>query len=819
MLDTFAQDLRIAVRKLVTAPGFTLAAVLSLTLALGANTVVFSLVYGILLRSLPYEDPERLVLVWEEDRSAENPVQVAGAPPGMIPLSILNLRDYAAQNRVLEGMSGFFFWNGTLAGEPSAERVDAAVVYPNLFELLGVEPVLGRGFLPGEEVPGKDAIVTLGYGLWQNRFGGDPDILGKTIRLDGEVYTVVGVMPPEFDFPGGIEVWKPFRLPEAARDFHFVRTIARLKKGISLAAARTEMSAIARRLEEEYPDTNQGKGIALFPLAEQTVGNVRPVLLVLQGAIAVVLLIACVNVSNLLLFRSTLRQGEVAVRTVLGAGRGRLIRQLLTEALVLATCGGAIGLLLAYWSLSALLPLLAGIVPRVDEVRMDPGVLAFSALVSVAAALTFGLIPALYTSRPDFGQVLKAGLRVPRVGLGRRLQELAVVTQVALALALVIGAGLLVKSFNRLLSVDPGFRPENVLTLQLTLMPQTKYGDQKATAAFYTEMLRRVESLPGVEVAGATWRVPMGTGGSGGVAVEVEGRPGVAEDEQFAVQPATPGLFEALGIPLRAGRTFTAGDDAEAPPVVIVNEALAQRLWPGESAVGKRLTFSVSFGPAGNSELPDTPREVIGVVGNVRHSGLDQPAPPLLYFPYYQGVWRWSTLAVRTTHGNPASLAPAIRKELEEVDPEMAPNEVRTLEDLVARSMAQRRVSMILLSGFAGIALVLAAVGIYGVVSYAVSQRTTEIGIRMALGARGGDVVWLVLRRALLLGVLGVAIGLAIALGLTRYLAGLLYEVGTLDLATFTAVAAVLLVTSLLASYVPVRRATRVGPAKAIRYD
>lgn len=817
MLDTVLQDLRLGLRKLASAPGFSLAAVLSLALAIGANAVIFSLVYGILMRSLPYENPDQLVLVSEQDRNAEAAPETDGAAAGMLPLSAPNLRDYSEQNHVFEGMSGFFAWNATLAGEPQAERVDAAVVSTNMFGLLGVEPVLGRGFLPEEgQVKGKDNVAVLGYSLWQTRFGGDPGVLGRVIKLEGLEFTVVGVMPPGFDFPEGAKVWKPFVFPDAPRDFNFIRTIARLKPGVSLESAQADMSLLASQLEKAYPETNKGRGVSLVRLNDHLVGEVRPALFVLQGAVALLLLIACVNVSNLLLLRSTLRQAEIAVRTTLGAARKRLVRQLLTEGLVLAILGGLVGLLFASWSLGGLLPLLEGDVPRVEEVRLDRTVLAVSAAVTLATALLFGLIPAFYSSRPDFGHVLRSGFGASRTRLGQRLQQLAVVSQVALALALVIGAGLLVKSFNRLLAVDPGFRPENVLTLQLNLVPQSRYADQQATTAFYSELLRRVEALPGVRSAGATWGLPM-SGAAGGTEVEVEGRPDVAKGETISVQPATPGYFETMGIPLLAGRTFARGEDGATPPVAIVNEALAKRLWPGESAVGKRLTFELNFGPAG--QVAKATREVVGVVASVRQSGLDQEAPPQLYFPYFQSAWRWSTLVVRSRQGDPSGLAPAIRREMAKIDPDLAPNEVRTLADIVGKSVAQRRLSMVLLSAFAAIALALAAIGIYGVASFAVSQKTRELGIRMALGAQRGTVVWLVLRRALLLGAAGVLLGLLMALGMTRYLAGLLYEVSTFDAATFTLISALLLLITLLASFLPARRATRVNPVNAIRYE
>lgn len=816
MLDTVLQDLRLGLRRLASAPGFSLAVVCSLALAIGANAVIFSLVYGVLMRSLPYENPDQLVLVSE--REAEPSVGSDGAPgDGMLPLSAPNLRDYSEQNHVFEGMSGFFAWNATLAGEPQAERVDAAVVSTNMFDLLGIEPVLGRGFLPEEgQVKGKDNVAVLGYGLWQTRFGGDAGVLGKVIKLEGLDFTVVGVMPKGFDFPEGAKVWKPFVFPDAPRDFNFIRTIARTKRGVSLEAAQADMSLLASQLEKAYPDTNKGRGVSLVRLNDHLVGEVRPALFVLQGAVALLLLIACVNVSNLLLFRSTLRQGEIALRTTLGAARKRLVRQLLTEGLVLAFLGGLVGLLLAYWGLGGLLPLLEGDVPRIEEVRLDRTVLAVSTAVTLATALLFGLIPAFYSSRPDFGHVLRSGFRAPQTRLGQRLQQLAVISQVALALTLIIGAGLLVKSFNRLMSVDPGFRPENVLTLQLNLVPQSKYADQQTTTAFYSELLRRVEALPGVRTAGASWRLPM-TGGSGGAEVEVEGRPDVAKGESIAAQPATPGYFETMGIPLLKGRTFSPRDNGDMPPVVIVNEALAEHLWPGENAIGKRLTFELNFGPAG--EVSKATREVVGVVANVRQSGLDQEAPPQFYFPYFQSTWRWSTLVVASKQGDPSGLAPAIRREMEKIDADLAPNEIRTLEDIVGKSVAQRRLSMVLLSAFAVIALTLAALGIYGVASFAVSQKTRELGIRMALGAQRGAVVWLVLRRALLLGLAGVVLGLLVAMGMTQYLASLLFGVSAFDLGTFTVISVALLLITLLASYFPARRATRVEPVTAIRYE
>ncbi len=812
MLDTFLQDLRLGLRKVASAPGFSLTVVCSLALAIGANAVIFSLVNGILLRSLPYENPEQLVLVSEIDRAAQ--AKAPGTDAGTLPLSYPNLRDYIEQNQVLTGMAGFFPWNATLSGEPHADRVDASVVSWNFFDLMGVQPVLGRGFRAEEGQAGKDGVAVIGHGLWQSRFGGDPKILGRTILMEGLQFVVIGVMPPGFDFPEGATVWKPFVFPDVPRNFNFIQTIARMKPGVSLEAAQADMSRVASNLEKTFPDTNKDRGISLAGLNDQVVGEVRPALLVLQGAVGLVLLIACVNVANLLLFRSTLRQGEIALRTTLGAARKRLVRQLLTEALVLALLGGAAGLLLAYWGLNGLLPLLQGDVPRVEEVRLDRTVVFFSAAASIAAALLFGLIPAFYSSRPDFGHVLRSSLRTTRTTLGQRLQQMAVVSQVALALALVIGAGLLVKSFHRLMSVDPGFRTENVLTMQLTLVPQSKYAERPATTAFYTQLLRRIEAMPGVEVAGATWSLPM-AGATGTIEVKADSRSD-RKGEETAVEPATPGYFQAMGIPILSGRAFSENDDGERPPVAIVNEALAQRLWPGENPVGKRLTFAVDFGPAG--KLEQASREVVGVVASVRQSGLDQEAPTQLYFPYFQSTWRWSTLVVHSK-SNPMGLAPAIRQEIQKLDPDLAPNEVTTLADRVAKTTAQRRVSMVLLSAFAAIALTLAAVGIYGVSSFAVSQKTRELGIRMALGAQRGAVVWLVLRSALLLGLTGVVLGLLAAMGMTQYLASLLYEVSAFDVTTFAVISVALLLITLLASYFPARRATRVEPVTAIRYE
>ncbi len=811
-------DVRYALRRLLASPGSSAVAILSLTLAIGANSAVYSFIHGTLLRPPPFKDPDRLVMVWERDLTSTTPSPQGGsAPPGLMQVSVPNLMDLRAQNRVFEALAGLGPYKPTLEGDPEPIRVRASGVSAELFKMLGVKPMLGRDFLHEEDNPDHDKVAILGYGLWQERYGKDPRILGKTLRLDGKQYVIIGVMPPGFDYPDQTALWKPLGMvaKDWQRNFSLLRSIARLKPGVSVEVAQQNLNSITHRFEELYPDTSKGRGTWVVKLQDSLVGKFRLALLVLWAAVGLVLLIACANISNLLLSRSVERRGEVALRLALGAERGHLIRQLLIESLVLSLISGACGLVLAYWGVHALTPLLEGNLPQLAKVSLDGGVVGFTLLICLLTAVLFGLIPALRGSRAELTDAMRSGGR-RTTRASHALQQATVVAQVAVALALFIGAGLLIRSLHGLLDVDPGFRkPEEVLTVDVQMMPQAAYENPVKTVAFMKDLEARYAALPGVRSVGSTWFLPL-TSYDGTTSFTVVGRPPAkagVPPEEVSVQAVTPGYFATMGIPVLRGRAFTVRDDAKAPGVVLVNDALARHFFPGQNPLGQRLTFDIDFGPAG--QLATGTREIVGVVGDVRHSGLDVDAPPELYFANYQATWRWASVVLRADH--PASLSAAVRRQVRELDPNLALGKVRTLNEIMQDTVVQRRLSTWLLTAFAVIALILAGVGVYGVISYSVNQRTAEIGIRMALGAQGGDVLWMVLKTILLLVLTGVVVGLAAALALTRFLNSLLFGVSRLDVATFVAVSAGLIAVTLVAGYLPARRATRVDPVEAIR--
>jgi putative ABC transport system permease protein len=819
-MRTFLQDLRYGVRMFLAVPTIYGAAVLSLALGIGANAAIFSVVNGVVLRPLPYPEPDRLVMVWERDLKAPELSRVDDLAPGLVPMAVPNFFDYREQNKVFDGMVGMSSGNATVAaGGHDTTKVFGSGVFANFFETLGIRPILGRTFLPDEERPGHNNVVVLSYGLWEEAYGKDPGVQGKKFLMEGQELTVVGVMPQGFQFPKDARFWHPTGFPRdlTPRNFNFIRVIARLKKGISLETAQAELATMARRFEQEYPEELKNRGIFLVPLAEQIVGPVRSRLILLLGVAGLVLLIVCGNVSNLLMARGAVRRREIAIRTALGARRRRLVCQLLTESLLLILIGGGLGLLLAAWAMRSMLHLAAGQIPRIDSIGIDPTVLTFTLMVSLAAGLISGLFPALHAARPDLNQVFKeGGERVAIGGATRRLGRLLVVLQLAMAMLLVCGAGLLVKSFLHLKAVDPGFRPDNVLTVEITT-PAVKYNDIRKTSAFFKEMTRRVETLPGVRSAGFTFFLPM-SGQSATAAVQAEGAKQLSSNEtkDVVVQAVTPGFFASMGIPLRQGRLFTDRDDAAAPEVVILNESAARRFWPGENPLDRKVTFLADFGPAGKIEKGTRP--VIGVVGDIHHYGLDQSIEPEIYYPNYQCTWRWGNLVVRTT-GDPLLLVPAVRRELRGIDPDLAVGKISTLEQLLADSVAKPLFTTLLMLAFALIALVVASVGVYGVVAYSVGQRTHELAVRMAVGAGRGEVFRLILREGVLLGLTGLVAGLAGALGLTRLMKSLLFEVSPFDPSIFVGVFLVLIALVALASFLPARRATRVDPLEGLRYE
>lgn len=805
-METLLKDVRYGVRMLVRNPGFTVVSVIALALGIGANAAIFSVVNGVLLRPLPFKDPERLMMIRETKLPQFPEFSVS---PG-------NFLDWKKQNTVFERLVAFRGSSLNLIGTGDPERLRGLKVTEGFFAMLGAQPQLGRDFLLEEDQPGRNNVVILSHGLWQRRFGADPQILNQTITLSGQSFTVIGVMPLEFRFGGAnqIELWTPmaFTAQDAQNHGgHFVSAIGQLKPGIALDQARAEMSTIAERLAVQYPEANTGWNVKLIPLQEFTVRTIKPALIVLLVAVAFVLLIACANVANLLLARAAGRQKEIATRTALGAGRWRIIRQLITESMLLSLAGGAVGLLLAKWGTDLLLTLAPPDLPRMDNVSIDSRALAFTAAITFLTALIFGVVPALQASKPNLNETMKDAARGSTEGGRRKLiRSTLVVLEVAAALVLLVGAGLMIKSFWRLQNVNPGFNPDNALSATVSL-PNAKYAEETQQAAFFQQLIERVGALPGVQAAGASHVVPM-TGNDFVLAFEIDGRPplppGSSQSTNF--YSVSSDYFKAMGIPLRRGRVFTAQDTKDSPRVAVINETMVEKIFPDEDPIGKRIRF----GDKGkNPEF-----EIVGIVGDVKQYGLDQPTTMQTYEPYTQQTFPYMTLVVRTA-GDPTNLGAVIRSEVLKLDKEQPATNIKTLNEFFSISIAQQRFSVVLLGVFAAVALVLAAVGIYGVLSYAVTQRTHEIGIRMALGAGRRHVFRLVVGGGMLLSLIGVAGGLAAAFALTRLLESLLFGVTATDTVTFASVAGVLLAVALLACYIPARRATKVDPLVALRYE
>jgi predicted permease len=813
MLGDFWQDLRYGLRVLLKNPGFTAVAVIALALGIGANSAIFSVVNTVLLRPLPYKDPDRLVMVWEENAKAGYPRDTPAAA---------NYIDWRDQNQVFEGMAAIADQSFNLTGAGEPERIEGRRVSASLFPLLGVEPHLGRALLPEEDQPGGNRVVVLSHGLWQRRFGSDAKIIGQPLTLNGESYEVVGVMPPHFQFPTREdELWVPiaFTPQQAAnRGNHYLQVVARTKPGVTLEQAQAEMSTIAARLRQQYPEQNTDLGATVTPLHEHVVGDIRPALLVLLGAVGFVLLVACANVANLLLARAAARQKEIAVRIALGASRLRLVRQFLTESVLLAVLGGVVGLLLSVWGVSLLKTFIPENISQARAITIDARVLGFTVLVSLLTGLIFGLAPAVQASNFNLNETLKEGGRDSAAGSrGNRIRALLVVAEVAVSLVLLIGAGLLINSFLRLRSVDPGFRADNLLTMSIVL-PQQKYPDAARRAAFYTELVSRIEALPGVKSAAVTNWIPLVFQGDS-IGFSIEGRPDPAPGQgrrpTVVTRVVHPHYFRTMGIQLLRGREFGEQDGAESPAVAVVSETMARRHWPGEDPTGKRITP----GPATSTD-PDDWVTIIGVAQDVRQFELGADPKPQMYVPYAQG---WSSFAPRhlvvSTAVEPLSLAATVRQTVWEIDKDQPVSDIRTMEEVLSESLARQRFSMLLLGIFAAVALALAAVGIYGVMSYSVAQRTHEIGIRMALGAQRGDVLKLAVGQGLKLVLIGVALGLAAAFVLTRVMASLLFGVSATDPATLVTISLVLIGVAVLASYIPARRATKVDPMVALRYE
>jgi putative ABC transport system permease protein len=814
-METLGQDLKYGMRTLGKNPGFTAVAVLTLALGIGANTAIFSVVNGILLRSLPYKNPGQLVKLWGK-------FDKAGIPKNWI--SEPEWWDLQEANQVFSDLAAYSPTDGANAISSSGEpvRVAARSATASLFPLLGVEAARGRAFTPDEDQPGRNRVVVLSDGAWKTLYGADPNLMGKSVRIDAQTYTIVGVLPAGFNFGGRIDVWMPLGLDRAHPDDrgdHNDEVVGRLKPGITLTQASAEIAALAARLDRTYPDfyRDQGFGMFLVPLREEVVGDVRPALLTLLGAVGLVLLIACGNIANLLLARATAREKEIAIRAALGADRWRLSRQLLTESVLLALCGGGLGLLMAFWAVDAMHSLAREILPRLAEVRVDPVALGFAFGVSVLTGLLFGLAPALHFASSQPQSNLTSEARGASASAGRqRFRNALVVSEIALSLLLLICAGLLLRSFDHLLKVSPGFNTDRVLSMQLSL-PETKYKDGSSICAFYRRLLERVRALPGVEFAGAVHNLPLsGSYSSGGVTIEDTAVTDVLRDPrthraylEADWRPTTPGYFEAMRIPLVEGRLFTDADDAQAPLVTIVDIDFANRFWPGQDPIGKRV---VAVGREW--------RTIVGVVGHVKHYALNVKGREQIYFPQNQSDFNIRDMfLVARTSGDPAALTNAIRQEVMRLDPEQPVYAVKTMEELLDASVAQPRLNLFLLGLFAGLALLLAAVGIYGVLAYSVTQRTREIGIRLALGAEPSDALMLVVRQGLALALTGIALGLAGSLLITRFISTLLFGVTPTDPFTYAAVSGLLLMVALAASYIPALRATRVDPIVALRYE
>lgn len=808
LLADLRQDLRYGLRTLIKNPAFTIVAVIALTLGIGANSAIFSVVNTVLLRPLPYKDPDRLMMVWE-DASKQGFPHNTPAPANFI--------DWRNQNQVFEGMAALHRQSYNLTGSGEPERIDGRRVSANLFELLGVQPLKGRWFLPEEDQPGANRVVILSHRLWQRRFASDENIVGKTLTLNGQNFTAVGVMPRQFEFPTREDqLWVPIGFtPEEAgiRTGHYLEVLARTKPGVSRERAQAEMNTIAARLEQQYPDSNSGIGTTVISLHEEVVGNIKPALLILLGAVGFVLLVACANVANLLLARAAVRQKEIALRVALGASRRRLIRQFLTESILLSAIGGLIGLLLSFVALMVLRSFIPQEISQATEIAIDAKVLGFTVLVSIFTGVIFGLAPITQASNLNLNETLKEGGRDSHAGSrGNRIRSLLVVTEVAVSLILLIAAGLLINSFIRLRNVDPGFRTDNVLTMGIVL-PQLKYPDRARRSAFYTDVVRRVEALPGVKSAAVTNWIPLVfQGDSIGITIAGQQNLPVSERPNAVTRVISPQYFSAMGIHLLKGRLFDERDKENSPAVSIISEAMARRFWPGQDPIGKRFT-------PGDGDSPDDWIQVIGVVNDVRQFQLHAEPRPQMYLTHEQvGVFAPRYLVVKTAV-DPLSMASSVRDAVWAVDRDQPVSKISTMEEILADSIVRERFSMLLLGIFAALALILAAVGIYGVMSYSVAQRTHEIGIRLALGAQTSTVLKLALGYGLKLVIAGTLIGLVVAFGLTRLMSTLLFGVSPTDPITFAGISLILISVALLASYIPARRATKVDPIVALRFE
>lgn len=821
-MNHLLQDIRYAFRMLRRNPGFATAVVLALALGIGANTMIFSVLNGVLLRPLPYKEPDRLVLINETNVRRELP-RTPASPP--------DFTDWQAQQQVFENIGAYSSGKYNLTGRDLPQTLQGQRVSANLFNLLGVNPTLGRAFLPEEYRSEGSRVVILSYGLWQRSFGSDKGVIGQPLNMNGVSYMVVGVMPAGLVFPPPIpsdqseqaqigELWTPLVFDDVekqARQFRFLRVLGRLKPGVSVAQAQAEMSTIASRLEQGYPKTNTGWGVRVASLHKDIVAKVRPALLILFGAVGLILLIACANVANLLMARATARQNEIAIRTVLGAQRGRLVRQLLTESMVLAVLSGILGCALAFVGLRVLLSILPQrlALPRLSEIALDAPVLLFTLGISVLTAIIFGLIPAWQATRTNLNEALKEGGRTKGGGVKRKhMRNALMVSEIALALVLLIGASLMIKSFFHLLDVKPGFNPENLLTMDIYL-PPSKYTEAPQMASTYKQVLAQLDGTTGVQSAAMISSLPLG-GGNAFINFAIEGQPPTTPlgDHTAAFRFVSPSYFQTMGVPQLKGRTFNERDTVDAPAVIIIDQAMALRFWPNQDPIGKRISI-----------MGEPFVSVAGVVGSVKHTGLDADVGSTVYLPYSQlpaevmtANGRQMTLIVRTAQ-SPQNMTETIRQQIRSVDKDQPVFNFRLMEDVLLNSVSQQRFYMVILGIFAFLALLLAAIGVYGVISYSVTQRTNEIGIRMALGAQQRDMLKLVVGQGMFLTAIGVVIGLAASFLLTRIIGNLLFGVSTSDPTVFISSSLLLALIAVIATYIPAQRAAKVDPLVALRYE
>ena len=813
-MSGFWNDLKHGARVLLKTPGFALAAIVVLALGIGANTAIFGIVNGVLLRPLPYAQPDRLVQLWHTPPQKEFPGVTRFA------LSAANYLDWEGQNTVFSSSAVYRFSQFRLTGNGEPQIVRAARVESTFFSVLGARPLMGRAIDPGDDAPERQHVVVLSQGLWNAEFAADAQIVGKTVLLDGEAYTVVGVMPVSFEKPSSAALWVPLvwtSAEKAVRGEHSMAAVARLKPGVTVQQAQAQLDTIAARIAQQYPADAAGWGAAVVPLREETVGDVRKPLLMLLGAVICVLLIACANVANLMLARTIDRRKEIAIRTAFGAKRTRIVQQVLSESLLLSATGGVLGLIVAHFGTRLVVNFFGASLPRLADIKMDATVLGFAMGAALLTGAIAGIVPAWRMSRSDPNEALKQGLgRLDSASGGARTRAALVVAEVALSLVLLVGAGLMIRTLWNLRSVQPGFAPGHVLTMRIGVAAND-FAAEPQQVQFYEEVLRRIRALPGVQSAGVTDDLPLQGGSMQPVAVEGQPVVEMAHQPEVSVRLLSPQFMKAIGIPVLRGREFTDSDTATSAPVVLVSESMARQFWPNEDPIGKRLTLTF---------FPKTVRQVVGVVGDVKDRGLDNQDPvSTLYWPiaqfYAPSVWgRFRAmpleLAVRTA-AEPAGITSAVRHAIHEISPQTPLIDVRTMDEIVDESLSPQRFNMLLLGAFAGLALVLAAVGLYSVVAYATRQRVKEIGIRLALGAGSSDVLRGVVLDGLRPTLIGVAIGTATAIFLSHLMATLIYGVKATDVSTYAAVAALLTGVGVLASIIPAYRATLIDPVRILR--